>query len=173
MSTVPTDYKLAYIPNTPGSQSVVACGNPIELDLKKELAGKKVIITGTPGAFTPACTEQHIPDYLSHLKDFKAKGVSKVIVITANDPFVLSAWGKALGYVDDENYFVFASDYNAQFAKALGGDSYALDLAKAGLGTRVVRFTSIIDDGKVVFLESEGGLDFTEISAAKTVLDKL
>lgn len=171
--SVPTDTPLKYIPITKETTGVVSCGNPIELNLSKILPGNKVIITGAPGAFTPTCTEEHIPDYLKHIEDFKKKGVSKVIVLTANDPFVTSAWGKALGYTDEENYFIFASDYNAEFSKKLGGDDYGVDLSKAGLGIRTGRYVALIDDGKLTLIENEDGLGYSAISSAKTILDKL
>lgn len=171
MSEAPTG-TLKYVPITSGNHELTSCSPPQDLDLAKEFAGKTVILTGAPGAFTPTCTEQHIPDYLAHLKDFKAKGISKVIVVTANDPFVNAAWGKALGYTDEENYFVFASDANAEYCKKLG-DNYTADFSKAGMGIRTGRFTAIIKDGNLEFLENEDSLGYTDISKAETILDKL
>ncbi|CUM54173.1 uncharacterized protein AC631_00660 [Debaryomyces fabryi] len=168
----PTDVKLKYVPYTKGNDAVASCGNPIEFDLAKELPGKKIVLTAAPGAFTPTCTEEHIPNYLKNVEQFKSKGVDRVIVITANDPFVNAAWGKALGYKDESNYVIFASDPNAALSKELG-DNFVADLTKAGLGVRTARYTSIIKDGKVSFLESEDGLGFSEISNASTVLERL
>ncbi|EGV61487.1 peroxiredoxin [Yamadazyma tenuis] len=174
MSSDPTDFKLKYVPIDGSNHELTSCKPPVELDLAKEFAsGKTVVVTGAPGAFTPTCTEQHIPDYLKHIKDFKAKGVDRVIVLTANDPFVNAAWGKALGYVDDENYFVFASDPEAKFSSKLGGDTYAVDMSKAGMGIRTSRYTSIIKDGSLTFLGNEDTLGFSDISAASTVLERL
>lgn len=171
MSQAPTA-TLKYVPITAGNHDLNACAPPKDLDLAEEFAGKKVVLTGAPGAFTPTCSEQHIPDYLAHLKDFKAKGVDKIIVVTANDPFVDAAWGKVLGYIDEENYIVFASDINAAYSKQLG-ESYATDLTKAGLGIRTSRYAAIINDGKIEFLENEDSLGYTEISNAQTILEKL
>lgn len=168
----PTDIKLKYVPYSTEKDSLIACGNPIDFDLAKELPGKKIVLTAAPGAFTPTCTEEHIPDYLKHLKDFKSKGIDRVVVVTANDPFVNAAWAKALGYKDESNYVVFATDPNAALSKELG-DNYVVDLSKAGFGVRTNRYTSIIDDGKVKFLENEDGGGFTKISSASTVLNKL
>lgn len=167
----PTDIKLQYVPITKENKSVLSCTGPTQLDLSKELPGKKVVVTAAPGAFTPACTEQHIPNYLQHLNDFKAKGVDRIIVLTANDPFVNAAWGKALGNTDDSNYVIFASDINAELSKKLG-DEYAADMSKAGLGIRTGRYAAIVDDGKITYLGNEDTLGFTEISSAKTLLNK-
>lgn len=168
----PTNIPLKYIPYTAEKPEVAACGVPATLDLSKEFAGKKVVITAAPGAFTPTCTEQHIPDYLKHVKDFKAKGVSRIIVLTANDPFVLSAWSKALGYKDADNFVVFANDPNVELLTELGPD-FVADLSSAGFGKRTARWTSIIDDGKVAFIANENGTGFSEISSAETVLREL
>ncbi|ODV80620.1 alkyl hydroperoxide reductase, partial [Suhomyces tanzawaensis NRRL Y-17324] len=168
----PTSINPKYIPYTNANSEVTACANPIELNLAKEFAGNKVVITAVPGAFTPTCTEQHIPDYLAHLKEFKAKGVSRIIVLSANDPFVLAAWGKALGYKEEENYVVFATDPLAQISKQLG-DEYTADLSSAGFGFRTNRWAAIVDDGEIAFLQNEEGLGFSEISKSETLLERL
>lgn len=168
----PTDVKLKYIPYSKENGEIASCGNPIDFDLAKELPGKTVVLTAAPGAFTPTCTEEHIPNYLKNVENFKKKGIDKVIVITANDPFVNAAWGKALGYKDESNYVIFATDPNAALSKELG-ENFVADLTKVGFGVRTARFTSIIKDGKVDFLETEDGLGFTEISSASTILDRL
>ena len=172
MAQFPTDINPKYIPYSNANDELTACANPIELDLAKVFKGNKVIVTGAPGAFTPTCTEQHIPNYLKSLEQFKAKGVSKVIVLTANDPFVLAAWGKALGYKDEENYIVFATDPLAKISKSLG-DQYIADLSGAGFGIRTNRYVAIVDNGEIKYLENEEGLGFSEISEASTILEKL
>lgn len=168
----PTTPKPKYIPYSKANDSLTACANPIELDLAKEFAGKTVVITAVPGAFTPTCTEQHIPDYLKNLEKFKAKGVSKIVVLSANDPFVMAAWGKALGYKDEENYIVFATDPLAKISLELG-DSYVADLSSAGFGVRTARYAALVVDGEISFLENEDSLGFTEISSAKNLLDRI
>lgn len=168
----PTDITPKYIPYSDKQSGVAACGAPQPLDLAKEFAGKKVVITAAPGAFTPTCTELHIPDYLKHADQFKAKGVSRVIVLTANDFFTLSAWSKVLGNKDPENYVVFATDPNVELLTKLGPDFIA-DLSSAGFGTRTSRWTVLVDDGKVKFIGTENGLGFSEISSAETILSKI
>ena len=72
-----------------------------DTDIPPEFATKKVVLVSVPGAFTPTCQEQHVVSYLANLDKLKAKGVDSVIFIAFNDPFVMSAWGKANGINDD------------------------------------------------------------------------
>lgn len=168
----PTNVQLKYIPYTKEHDDITSCASPVIYDLKKELPGKKIVITGAPGAFTPTCTEQHIPGYLESVQKFKAKGVDKLVILTANDPFVNAAWGKALGYKDEENFIIFATDPNGELSKSLG-DNYVVDLSKAGFGLRTNRYAAIIDAGKVQFLENEDAGGFTDITKAESLLSKL
>ncbi|KAK6454957.1 alkyl hydroperoxide reductase [Scheffersomyces xylosifermentans] len=168
----PTSINPKYVPYTKENDKLTACANPIELNLAKEFAGKTVVVTAVPGAFTPTCTEQHIPDYLKNLQAFKDKGVSRIIVLSANDPFVLSAWGKALGYKEEENFIVFANDPLAKISSELG-DKYTADLSSVGFGVRTARYAGIVVDGKITFLQNEDELGFTEISSSKNILDRI
>lgn len=145
-STFPQGVKFNYVPYTPEDSDVLACGVPISMDLDKEIAGKKVVLVAVPGAFTPTCTANHIPPFLEKINELKSKGVDEVIVLSANDPFVMSAWGKALHGADKVK---FVSDPNSQFAKANGLD---LDLTDKGMGVRVKRFAAIVDKGKVTYI---------------------
>lgn len=164
-SEFPKGVKFTYIPYTPESADVKACGAPIQLDLDKVLPGKKVVIVAVPGAFTPTCMIDHIPPFGKDIEQFKKKGVDEIIVISANDPFVLSAWGKVLGLADK---FKFASDPNASFVKSVGLE---LDGTAKGLGIRTKRFALVVNDGKVEYL----GVDNGELkdSSADAVLAKL
>lgn len=92
---------LRYIPWTDEAQEVTACGIPIAYNASKEWVGKKVVLFSVPGAFTPTCSERHLPGYIERLSDLKAKGVDIVAVVASNDPFVMSAWGKANGIKDE------------------------------------------------------------------------
>lgn len=143
-----------------------ACGIPITYDTAKEFPNKKVVIVAVPGAFTPTCTANHIPPYIQRLKELRNKGVDDVLVISANDPFVLSAWGKALHAKDE---IIFASDGNAAFSTKAGLD---LDLSKLGFGLRTGRYAIIVDHGKVKYLEKEPGSEVT-VSGIDAVLAAL
>lgn len=172
-SKFPTDIQPTYIAYVPENHGVEACGVPQALDLEKEFKDRLVVITAAPGAFTPTCTANHIPGYLSNLHNFKKKGVDRIIVLSANDPFVLAAWGKALGLRDEKNYVLFAMDPLAKISKELG-DSYVKDLSGVGFGLRTARWTAIVKNGEIVYLESEDdGTGFTEKTAAETILDRI
>ncbi|CAN6675144.1 peroxiredoxin Ahp1p [Trichomonascus vanleenenianus] len=159
--------KFTYVPYNPEqSEDVLACGLPVAYDCDKQFANKKVIIVSVPGAFTPACTANHIPPYLERLAQIKAKGVDEIIVISANDPHVLNAWGKALGA---QGRIIFASDGNAAFSKSIG---YSLDLSVRGLGVRNARYALVVDHGKVTYIDKEPGMEIT-VSGVNAVLSKL
>lgn len=132
-----------------------------------ELAkGKKIAIFGLPGAFTPTCSAQHVPGYVQHAQDFKAKGVDEIWCISVNDPFVMGAWGrdqKAGGTVR------MMADGSATFTKALGLD---MDLSAKGMGVRSQRYSMLVDDGVVKQLNVEQPGKF-EVSNAETLLAQL
>jgi peroxiredoxin len=127
--------------------------------------GKKIVIFGLPGAFTPTCSAQHVPGYVQHFDELKAKGVDEIWCVSVNDAFVMGAWGrdqKATGIVR------MMADGNAAFSKALGLDA---DFSKYGMGTRSQRYSMLVEDGVVKQLNVEqGGF---EVSNAETMLKQL
>ena len=128
--------------------------------------GKKIAVFGVPGAFTPTCSAKHVPGYVQHAADFKAKGVDEIWCISVNDAFVMGAWGreqKATGTIR------MMADGNAAFAKALGLDA---DFSKNGMGTRSKRYSMLIDDGVVKQLNVEAMGKF-EVSDAGTLLGQV
>lgn len=128
--------------------------------------GKKIAVFAVPGAFTPTCSAKHLPGYVTHAADFKAKGVDEIWAISVNDAFVMGAWGrdqKATGAVR------LLADGNADFSKALGLDA---DFSKFGMGTRSQRYSMLLEDGVVKQLNVEEGGKF-EVSNAETLLAQL
>jgi len=125
--------------------------------------GKKIAIFGLPGAFTPTCSAKHVPSYLSNLDKLKAKGVDEVWCLAVNDAFVMHAWAKdqkAQGKIR------FMGDGSAEYAKKLGLE---LDLNARGMGTRLQRFSMLVDDGVVKQLNIEAPGKY-EVSDAETML---
>ncbi|HEX9171610.1 MAG TPA: peroxiredoxin [Telluria sp.] len=127
--------------------------------------GKKIVIFGLPGAFTPTCSAQHVPGYVAQADALKAKGVDEIWCISVNDAFVMGAWGrdqKSTGIVR------MMADGNAAFSKALGLDA---DFSKHNMGTRSQRYSMLVEDGVVTQLNVEkSGF---EVSNAETMLAQL
>ncbi|MEO6351536.1 MAG: peroxiredoxin [Burkholderiaceae bacterium] len=139
---------------------------PNSFNVSDLVKGKKLVIFGLPGAYTPTCSAQHVPGYVAHAADIKAKGVDEIWCIAVNDAFVMGAWGrdqKASGIVR------MMADGNAAFSKALGLDA---DFAKFGMGTRSQRYSMLVENGVVKRLNIEAGNKF-EVSNAETMLGQL
>ena len=135
-------------------------------DVIEETKGKKIIIFGVPGAFTPLCSEQHLPGYVSHADQLKANGIDEVWCMAVNDVFVMAAWGKAQ---NAHGKVSMMADGSAQFTQALGLDR---DMTANGLGIRCYRFAMLVDDGVVRYLGVEGSGEFG-VSKAETLLSHI
>ncbi len=140
---------------------------PQEISTGDLFDGKKVVLFAVPGAFTPTCTMNHLPGFLKHLEEIKAKGVDEVAVVSVNDLFVMDEWAKSTGGKDKIH---FLSDGAADFTKAVGLE---LDLSAAGLGLRSKRYSMIVDDGKVTALNIEEAPGVAELSGAAAILEQL
>lgn len=135
--------------------------NPIEL-----AKGKRIIIIGLPGAFTPTCSAKHVPGYVANYDKLRAKGVDEIWCISVNDAFVMGAWGrdqKSGGKVR------MLADGQADYAKKLGLE---VDMTARGWGTRSRRYAMLVEDGvvKAVSVEEPGKF---EVSSAEAMLAKL
>ena len=127
--------------------------------------GKKIVIFGLPGAFTPLCSAQHLPGYIANYDKLKAKGVDEIWCLSVNDGFVMAEWGR---HVNATGKVRMIADGSATFVKALGLDQ---DLTAKGMGMRAQRFAMIVNDGKVEHIAVEtGGF---EVSNAESILSKL
>jgi peroxiredoxin len=129
--------------------------------------GKKVVLFAVPGAFTPTCSEQHLPGFLQQAAAFKAKGIDTIACVAVNDPFVLNAWDKASAV---DGRIELLSDGNAEFTKAIGLD---FDASAVGLGTRSKRYAMVVDDGVVRTLLIEDVPSKAQQSSAEAVLATL
>jgi glutaredoxin/glutathione-dependent peroxiredoxin len=130
--------------------------------------GQKVVFVGVPGAFTSTCHVAHIPQFVTHANEIKAKGVDRIVVMAVNDHHVMKTWGEVLGGKDKVE---FVSDGNGDYAKAL---DLVNDMTHVGMGTRVKRFSMLVDDGVVKSLnfEPEGGKGIQTTGVA-TILGQL
>ncbi len=129
-------------------------------------AGKKVIVFGLPGAYTPTCSAAHLPGFVTFSDKLAAKGIDKIVCVSVNDSHVMSAWGKQ--HNADDVVFM-AADGNADFTKAVGLDQ---DLSHRGMGIRSKRYAMIVDDGVVSLINVEQPGKF-EVSDAETMLKAL
>jgi glutaredoxin/glutathione-dependent peroxiredoxin len=125
--------------------------------------GKKVILVSVPGAFTPTCSNKHLPGYIQKYEEFKQKGIDTIACMAVNDAFVMDAWGKAQGAAGK---ILMLADGNGEFAKKIGLE---MDGTKFGMGTRGKRFSAIVENGVVKELNVEAPGEFNVSSADATV----
>jgi peroxiredoxin len=140
--------------------------SPSSVSVTEATRGKRVVIFGLPGAYTPTCSAKHVPGYVEQLPQLKAKKVDEVWCVAQNDGYVMAAWGreqKAIGKVR------MLGDGNGELAKKLGLE---VDLSRAGLGHRMQRFSMLVEDGVVKQLNVEAPGKF-EVSDAGTMLKQL
>ncbi len=129
--------------------------------------GKKVVLFAVPGAFTPTCSNNHLPGFLKNADAIKAKGVDTIAVTGVNDVFVFDAWKKATGA---GGKIEFLADGNGEFAKAL---DLAMDGSAAGLGIRSKRYAMLVEDGVVIKLNIEDAPGKAENSGAENLLRQM
>ena len=136
---------------------------PAKISSDALFAGKRVAAFAVPGAFTPTCSQEHLPGYVARADDIKAKGVDLIVCLAVNDVFVMDAWGK------DQNVggkVMMIADGSAKFSRAIGLE---LDLMERGFGIRSQRYSMLVDDGVVVALHVEEAGVFA-VSDAETLL---
>ena len=140
---------------------------PKEISTDELFSGKKVALFAVPGAFTPTCSQRHLPGYVDKASDLKGKGVDQIVCVSVNDAFVMGAWGKAQNVGDK---VMMLADGSGDFARAIGMD---IDLGRAGLGTRSKRYSMLVEDGTVKALNVEQVPSQVEVSSADAMLKAL
>ena len=140
-------------------------GNPKTFKTSEIFNDKKIILVSVPGAFTPTCSNEHLPGYVKLYDEFKKKGIDDIFFVATNDPFVMEAWINS----NSESKIKYLADSNLELLDATGLE---IDLTVAGLGKRLSRFAIFVDDGliKKIFDEKGGGL---EKSSAENLLKNL
>ena len=125
---------------------------------------KRVVVFAVPGAFTPTCSQAHLPGYVALADKIKEKGIDTIICLSVNDAFVMDAWGKA----NNADEIVMLADGNGFFTKQIG-----LDMGTGNFGgLRSLRYSMLVEDGEVKKLNVEDPGRF-DVSDAQTMLDSL
>jgi glutaredoxin/glutathione-dependent peroxiredoxin len=135
-----------------------------DVDPAALFAGKKVVMFSLPGAFTPTCSQKHLPGYVKELPELKKQGIDIVACLSVNDAWVMKAWAEqhdALGKI------VMLADGQALFSKALG-----IDFEIPGMGVRCKRGLFLIEDNTVTSAEVEAPGKF-EVSGVEACMVKL
>ena len=146
---------------------VVGPDEATEVSTAEFFGGKKVVLFGVPGAFTPTCSNNHLPGYLENADAILGKGVDAIAVVAVNDAFVMRAWARFTG---GEGKIIFLADGSGTFAKAAGLDQ---DMSAGGMGLRNKRFSMIVDNNKVTALNLEGSPGQAVDSGAARLIEQL
>ena len=131
-----------------------------ERSSKEIFANGKIILFGLPGAFTPTCSNKHLPSFINSTEDLRKKNIKKVFCISVNDPYVMEAWGKSLNIKDQ---LTLISDIKSNFTKSIGAE-----FNWRGWGLRSKRYTMLLEDGIIKKLVAEEGK--CELTAAENFL---
>ena len=145
---------------------VLTAEGPKEMTSDELFKGKKVAFFAVPGAFTPTCSQRHLPGYVDKADALKAKGVDTIACVSVNDAFVMGAWGKDQ---KTEGKVTMLADGSGDFTRAV---DLELDATRNGLGKRSQRYSMLVDDGVVKALHVEAPGKF-EVSDADTMLKDL
>jgi glutaredoxin/glutathione-dependent peroxiredoxin len=140
-------------------------GMPESVKTGDVLGSGKVVLFGVPGAFTPGCSNVHLPGFVENAQQLASRGVDKVVCVAVNDAWVMDAWAKAHSAGD----IVMLADGNAEFTEAMG---LVMDGSGFGLGTRSRRYAAVIEDGVITHLDVEEGGGI-EVSSCSAVLDRI
>jgi len=146
---------------------LLTADGPKPVTTQEYFAGRKIVLFGLPGAFTPTCHKNHLPGFIANEAAIKAKGVDAIAMTSVNDHHVLAAWAKATGA---EGHIDFLADGAADFAKAAG---LSYDASPSGLGLRSRRYSALVEDGVVKQLNIEESPGKTDVSGAPHILAQI
>jgi len=147
----------------PDSKVVILEKGYKEITISEILNKDKVILFGLPGAFTPTCSNKHLPSFLNSKEELKKKNIKKVFCISVNDPFVMEAWGKSYNLKEE---ITLLADVNGNFTNSIGAE-----FNWRGWGLRSKRYTMLLENGIVKKLVEEEGK--CELTAAENFLNEL
>lgn len=140
---------------------------PETVDLAS-LATGRIAVFGLPGAYTGTCTNAHMPSFIRTAAAFRDRGVSRIVCLTVNDPFVADAWAQSTG-ADRAGIEVLA-DADGSVTRALG---LSFDLPAAGLHGRCKRFAALLRDGQFEVIHIEDSPGTCSTSAGEALLEKV
>ena len=140
---------------------------PTPITTSELFSGKKSVFFAVPGAFTPGCSMQHLPGFVSNSDEILSKGVDQIVCLSVNDAFVMDAWGKDKGTGDK---ILMLGDGNGDFTEAAG---LTMDGSGFGLGSRSLRYSMVIDDNSVTKLNLESNPGEIAESSAESILGQL
>lgn len=147
--------------------TVMTENGPTPVTTAELFAGKKVVMFALPGAFTPTCSNQHLPGFIQHADEIRAKGVDDIICLSVNDAFVMDAWGRQQNAGDKVR---MVADGNGELTAAMGLD---FDGSGFGMGRRSLRYSMLVEDGVVKALNLEANPGEAKASGAETMLGLL
>ena len=145
----------------------VTAEGPKEVSTDEFFRGRKVVLFAVPGAFTPACSQRHLPGFVDKAEEIKANGIDEIACVAVNDAAVMGAWGKGQ---KTAGKVTMLADGSGDLVRALGLE---LDLTKGGLGIRSKRYSMLVDNGVVKSLNVEQQPGQVETSSAEAMLRAL
>jgi glutaredoxin/glutathione-dependent peroxiredoxin len=151
------------IPDVP--LRIVTDSGPVPVTSAELLGTGRVVLFAVPGAFTPTCSQVHLPSYVETAHELSAAGVDRIVCLSVNDPFVMAAWGEAHGVGPQ---ITMVSDGNAEFTEAVG---MSVDASRAGMGVRSKRYAMLIEEGVVTTLLPEEDGFSALVSTGQCVLE--
>ncbi len=146
---------------------VPSADGPRKTTTGEMFSGRRVVLVGMPGAFTPTCHRNHLPGFIENSDAILEKGVDEIVVLTTNDAYVIDAWAEATGAKDRVR---FVSDGNAEF---IGKAGLGMDRTERGMGFRAKRFAMIVDDEVVTSIAIEDAPGQMLTSGAAHILAQL
>jgi len=149
-----------------GSFNIMLDDKPSEIDTGDLFGNKNILLFAVPGAFTPGCSLNHLPGFISNRSELYSKGIDQIVCLAVNDIFVMSAWAKSQNISDE---IMMISDGNCDYTKKIGLE---IDSTAFGMGIRSRRYALVANDSKItqLFIDEPGKI---EVSTAESVLSKL
>tara|TARA_Y100001970_G_scaffold219856_1_gene269889 strand:+ start:744 stop:1226 length:483 start_codon:yes stop_codon:yes gene_type:complete len=149
-----------------GSFNIMLDDKPSEIDTGDLFGNKNILLFAVPGAFTPGCSLNHLPGFISNRSEIYSKGIDQIICLAVNDIFVMSAWAKSQNISDE---IMMISDGNCDYTKKIGLE---IDSTAFGMGIRSRRYALVANDSKItqLFIDEPGKI---EVSTAESVLSNL